>query len=87
MIPVMDLGHLLSGSTLVEFTYTNWRGETSRRRAIMLRLFRGTTEWHPEEQWLLEGIDLDKRRPRTYALKDVKEYVSLGREDQVRPEG
>lgn len=70
----MDLA-ILSGRTAVEFDYVNHRGERGRRRAILMALRFGSTSWHPEPQWLLEGIDLARGEARTYALKDIGAYA------------
>lgn len=55
------------------FTYTNWRGETAERRvrpsSVIFR-FAGT-EWHPEPQWLMSAIDLDKVACRDFAVRDI----------------
>ena len=60
--------------TELRFLYRNHRGETAWRW-VAPRLVRwGTAEHHPETQWLLEGIDLDKRADRTFALKDVRQW-------------
>lgn len=56
----------------VTFQYTNWRGETAIRTVIPIRLMFGTTEWHPEPQWLLEALDPEKDADRLFALKDIK---------------
>lgn len=69
----MDLA-ILSGRTAVEFDYVNHRGERGRRRAILTGLRFGSTAWHPEPQWLLDGIDLGRGEARTYALSDVGVY-------------
>lgn len=50
--------------------YTNYRGETAIRTVEPRFLILGSTEHHPEEQWLLEVFDHEKRAVRTYALKD-----------------
>lgn len=31
----------------------------------------GTTEWHPEPQWLLHAYDVDKDDMRVFAVKDI----------------
>lgn len=54
----------------VTLTYTNWRGETNERAIKPLRIWFGSTEWHPEPQWLLTAIDKDKDAERDFALKD-----------------
>lgn len=58
-------------SETVSILYTNHRGETAVRRIKPLRLWFGATEWHTKEQWLLDAEDLDKKEPRTFAMKDV----------------
>ena len=61
----------------VEFTYTNWKGETKQRRAVLTCLWWGSNEWHKEPQLLVYGYDLDKKAPRTYAVKDISELKPL----------
>jgi hypothetical protein len=53
------------------FAYTNHRGENGIRVVRPLRLWWGTTEWHPDPQWLLDVWDFQKRATRTYALSEV----------------
>jgi hypothetical protein len=50
--------------------YTNYRGETAARNIIPRSVRFGSTEWHPEEQWLLLAWDNDKQADREFALKD-----------------
>jgi hypothetical protein len=54
----------------VELSYTNYRGETARRTFTPKRVWFGSTEWHPEPQWLLTAYDHDKQADRDFALKD-----------------
>lgn len=54
-----------------EVTYTNYKGETRRRKIRPIHLWYGTSVYHEEEQWLLEVIDLENRMYRTFALKDI----------------
>ena len=54
----------------LELPYKNWRGETSTRKIQPIRLEFGATEWHPEPQWLLVAIDIEKNAERSFALKD-----------------
>lgn len=56
----------------IRVKYTNWRGETAERRILPVRRFRGATEFHPEEQELLDAIDLDRGVMRTFAVKDME---------------
>lgn len=53
------------------FTYRNWRGEVSTRRVQPIAVRFGSTEWHPEAQWLLQAIDIDKGEEREFAMKDI----------------
>lgn len=55
----------------IEFGYTNYRGEYSIRRAVPVRVYFGSTEWHPEPQWLMSAFDLEKGADRDFALKDI----------------
>jgi hypothetical protein len=54
-----------------EFTYTNWRGKVAQRRVIPISIWYGATSWHPEPQWLLRAVDIDKWEQRDFALKDI----------------
>lgn len=58
----------------LQFTYRNWRGETSRRRVLPERIWFGETEWHAGQQWFLRGLDIDKNEPRDFALSDIDFY-------------
>ena len=55
----------------VHFTYTNHRGETARRCVKIVSIYHGSTEWHPEPQWLLRAWDLDKEANRDFALSGI----------------
>jgi predicted DNA-binding transcriptional regulator YafY len=66
----------------VKFTYTNWQGETATRHVIPLRIWFGTTPWHPEPQWLLEAFDTVKMARRDFAVRDIKDW---GKDDDQAP--
>lgn len=53
------------------FKYKNHIGRVSIRVVIPFHLKYGSTEFHTEEQWLLEGYDMERKDFRTYALKDI----------------
>ncbi|ABS14239.1 hypothetical protein I6H96_02570 [Brucella anthropi] len=57
--------------TPVKVAYTNYRGETSVRTITPQRLWHGSTEWHPEPQWLVTAYDHDKQAVRDFAFKDL----------------
>ena len=58
----------------VKIIYTNYRGETSTRAIIPYRIWFGKTEWHPENQWMLDALDVEKKAERSFALKDIKSW-------------
>lgn len=59
---------------VVSIRYTNYRGETADRRIVPLRIRFAATDWHPEEQWLLDAIDVDKGAERSFALRDIHSW-------------
>lgn len=58
----------------VKILYTNWKGVTSYRNIVPKSVEFKSTEWHPEEQWILNAFDVDKQADRAFALKDIKEW-------------
>lgn len=61
----------------IEFDYTNWKGKTSKRKAIVQRFAFGKTEWHQEEQFLMMGFDLDKKETRYFAMDDMRNIQKI----------
>lgn len=55
----------------VAIGYTNWRGEYGVRNICPIKVWFGSTDWHPEPQWLLTAIDMDKNAERDFAIKDI----------------
>ena len=55
----------------VTIVYKNHRGETGERRIIPRKLWFGSTEWHKEDQWLLDALDTGKGAMRGFAMKDI----------------
>jgi predicted DNA-binding transcriptional regulator YafY len=58
----------------VRIVYRNYRGEVAKRRIIPGRIWFGGTEWHPEPQWLLDAVDLEKGATRSFALRDIVDF-------------
>lgn len=53
--------------------YTNWRGKTDIREIDLIGVpLWGQTQWHPEPQWLISGIDVVKNETRMWAVKDMR---------------
>lgn len=73
--PLLDrLRQLKPGEALID--YTNHRGERSWRRIEPSRIYVGSTTYHKQTQWLLVAHDLDKDALRTYAMRDIHEFIS-----------
>jgi predicted DNA-binding transcriptional regulator YafY len=58
----------------VAIVYTNHRGETDTRRIIPLELVFGSTPYHPEPQWLLRAIALDRGEERHFACSNIHSW-------------
>lgn len=55
----------------LKMVYRNYKGEVAQREIVPFSLRYGTSDHHPEPQWLLEAYDPQKAANRTFALKDV----------------
>ncbi len=64
----------MSNNKAVKIEYTNWEGKTAIRNIEPKKLWFGSTEWHEEEQWLLNAFDLDKQADRDFAMRDIKRW-------------
>lgn len=58
----------------VTVEYVNYRGERAERRIVPVRIWFGSTTWHPEPQWLLEAYDIDKDTYRSFAMRHIVTY-------------
>lgn len=58
--------------------YKNWKGKTDKRVIIPIKSYWGHTEFHTEDQFLLECYDVEKEANRTYAMKDIIKIESVG---------
>jgi len=54
--------------------YTNWCGKRSIRNIIPVSISFENNEWHPETQWLLYAIDVEKNAERIFAMKDIHSW-------------
>lgn len=59
----------------VKILYTNWRGEKAWRTILPENIYFGSTEYHPEEQWLLKAFDVEKNAYRDFAVKDIASWI------------
>lgn len=74
----------MDAESVVIIRYTNYRGETADRRIVPIRIRFGSTEWHPEPQWLLEAFDLDRGANRAFAMRDVLQWYGETKPDERR---
>lgn len=58
----------------VTILYTNYKGETRYREIIPKSIEYKSTDWHKEEQWILNAFDIEKNADRGFAIKDIKEW-------------
>lgn len=65
----------MSDKKPLKFKYKNWEGKTAVRTVMPKEIWYGSTEWHPEEGWLLKAHDLDKDAERDFAVKDVIGFI------------
>ena len=73
----MDAKIMIVPHDKIQFEYVNWKGESGTRRIEVGELYYGSTEYHPEFQWLLEGYDLDKKANRIFAMRDMSSIQRL----------
>ena len=66
---------MTSEATSVKICYTNYRGETAIREITPKTIHFGSTEWHPEPQWLLTAFDIEKKADRDFAIKDIRAWL------------
>ena len=55
----------------LEFSYENYKGETSVRYVLFKGLDYGHNEWYPEDQWFLRCWDIKKNAFRSFALASI----------------
>ncbi len=67
----------MSNNKPVQILYTNYRGETAYRQILPEKIWYGSTEWHPENQWLLDAVDIEKDALRNFAMQDIKEWTEF----------
>lgn len=58
----------------IKVEYTNYRGEKGIRTIVPISFYFGSTEYHPQEQWLVKLWDVDRQAERVYALKEITRW-------------
>jgi predicted DNA-binding transcriptional regulator YafY len=59
---------------MVLFHYVNHAGKAAEHRVVPVKLWFGSTAWHPYPQWLLEAVDVDKGALRDFAMSNVSNW-------------
>jgi predicted DNA-binding transcriptional regulator YafY len=64
---------------VVSFLYTNYRDEARIRHVLPLTVWYGSTQWHPEPQWLLKALDMENQEERDFALRHIQGWEATFR--------
>lgn len=59
-------------SQFMTFDYTNHEGKREVRHVLVRDIYLGSTEYYPNEQWLLKAYCLDRKAERFFAMSEVK---------------
>ena len=70
----VEMGQQEPQGRSVRIVYSNYRHEISVRTIIPERLWFGSTTWHPQPQWLLDAIDVEKGERRSFAMSDIRAW-------------
>ncbi len=65
---------MIADKKQIQIDYTNHAGIRQFRQILPLRLWWGSTEWHPEEQWILNAFDVGKSAIRSFAVRDINRW-------------
>jgi len=65
-------------SQRVDILYTNYKGERAWRRILPVKIWFGSTKWHPAEQRFVDAEDVDRQALRSFALCDIALWRSAG---------
>ena len=64
----------------IHVNYTNYKGVTKKRHIRPIKIWQGSTEWHPEECFLMTAYDIDKESNRDFKVLDF-DFDSVNDED------
>lgn len=60
-----------AGDTRLSIDYVNYTGERAWRSVTPIRVWFGTTDYHPEARWLLEAFDNERGDTRNFAVANI----------------
>lgn len=72
---IVDTPMDLERRAVVRICYTNYRGETTIREIVPKAIHFGSTEWHPDAQWILTAYDVAKQADRGFAIRDIRAWL------------
>lgn len=65
----------IGGDSLIDFDYTNWKGEPSVRIIRFEKIYFGYNDFHTGEQWFVRGYDVEKKAVRDFAFQDMRNIL------------
>jgi hypothetical protein len=77
MLPVKHEDSCFGGPKYVVIDYTNWKNRRAHRYIHPLRIYRGSNEWHPIEQWLLDAICFEDGKVKSFAMCNIHAWVEV----------
>lgn len=73
---VMPATMKYSAEQVVTVRYKNYRGEVAVRKFVPTgKMWFGRTEYHPQDQWIMQVFDCERNAYRDYALQDILEFI------------
>ena len=55
----------------LSFVYKNYKNVVENRHVRPIKIYRGATMYHKEEQYLLQAFDIDRSEERHFAIADI----------------
>lgn len=58
----------------IKLEYVNYKGKLKTYNIVPNIIWFGKTEYHPEDQWLMSGYDIDDLKIKDFAMKDIQKW-------------
>lgn len=68
---------------ILNFRYTNYKMQTEQRKARVMSVWYGTSEYHQGEQWFMMAYDMDRESIRNFAMRDMSDVGFAGAASKV----
>ena len=59
---------------VAKFNYKNYKNIINERVVNPIKLYYGNTKWYPDNQWLLEAYDIEKKDIKIFAMKNIQKW-------------